>query len=938
MRKTTTTTLRIAIAALAAAAPGSAALCPARVWAQDAPTPAAVQTAKTIDLAAGRLRLTLASGGHLRLLVDGVPVVTDAHLYLVKPGWTGVLLDTDDMMPRLTTSTEGDTRVATAEFENADGYARFRFALRPDDTATVQATYGTKNSQPADVEYAAAYLDANPIAGRPFTATTIEGARAGTVPATAASADQTASRLTPFFHTLRVDSALGPMTVSVQGNTDTTASLNLFDARGGTQSWATRQPIFWLGLGSPPRPVAAGENSVTITYAFGAAPARLPSPDAATTASAITPVAAARVPFVPDRPLIPLPKEVTAVGAPLRLSARNTRIVLPAAPSSEERQAGNEIRSELRTFWGLDVPVVTGDTARRGDIRVGQATVRDGAVPDRPEGYLLTVDADGAAVAGHDPRGVYDGAQTLKQLLRVDAQGVYLKPVIVRDWPTLAWRGVHWFGGPDSWPFHERMIDRIVAPLKYNKMVYEVDYTQWASQPKIWSAPLSTPKPEVKKTVDCARAHFLETIPLVNALGHMEWLFVNGQNRDIVADPTHPYAVDPENPRTYQVLFPLLDEAIALFHPKTLHIGHDEVSLFGTFPKKGSTRSETELLTQSVHTLHDYLAHKGVGTMMWGDMLLHASEGSGGAAYAPSTAVSAARRAGIPKDVLIGDWHYGGAEYPSTSLFHREGFRSVASTWAEPANIHDFAQTAARDGADGLLQTTWAGFTMNLGLVRGDAFPQFVGYLIGAEQAWNGGANDPAALGYSPSDAFLALWDRQPVDRHTHAGFTVDLTAAGNDAAPLSTAQSGERFGGILFQTGGWSIRLAGALNPPGAWPRTVRIPLGGRTVRSLEWLLGTDCITAPGTRAGHITITYADGATVTAPLAYGAQITAFTDTRGGTETQEVASGRSPAGAAVHLRRWSWANPRPTAPVTDVTLTSEDAEAAPILCGLTGVE
>jgi hexosaminidase len=890
--------------------------------------------ANSLNIANGRLRVTLGPNANLRLLVDGIPVITESSFYLVKPGWTGIVLNPADVKPQFTVAKEGDTQIGTAVFENADGYARYRLEVRPDNTLTIKLTYGT-NGAPAQVEYAAGLLNANVIAGCPFQAVTVAGTKNGTVPIAATTADQTASRVTPFFKQMRIGSRLGPMTITVVGNTANTSAINLFDTRKGTQDFAVHHPVFWMGIGAPALNISPGENISTLTLAFGPAPRRTVAP-AITKAVEILNTESAQVPFSPDRPLIPRPKEVENGTTALRLQSGKSRIVIPTDPVAEEKTGSEELRSELATFWGLDVPVVVGNTPEPGDIVLGRAAILRAVVPERPEGYLLQINETGAVLAGNDPRGVYDAVQTAKQLIRVDTAGVYLKSVTIRDWPTLLWRGVHWYGGPNSWPFHQRMIDRIVAPLKYNEMVTQVEYTAWDSQPKLRDY-RSTPKADTKKSLEYARAHFFDPIPLIPSLGHMEWMFLNNQNLDIAADPTHPYSLDPENPHSYDVLFGVMQETIDLFHPKQIAIGHDEVTLVGTFPKPSSKKTITELYGQNVNTIYDWLAKRGIKTMMWGDMMLHATEGSGGAAFAPTLKDAAIRRASVPKDVLIADWHYYGPDYPSIKVLQRDGFGLVASTWYNPTNIQDFARAAAKENAKGLLQTTWAGFTMSLDLVKGESLAQFVAYLIGAEHAWNGGANDFETLGYSPQDAFLTLWDRQPVDRKTHSGFVVDLSGVGN-AESLDKTLSGEKvLGGVCYQTGK-SVWLAGALNGEGVWPSAVTISLGNRKAASLNWLWGTALPTTIGARVANLTVTYVDGKTMDVPLLYGKHLSAFSDRRGSSNTRSVGTGHGASGEPLDLRDWSWQNPRPESAIASVTLTATGTEAAPVLLALTGIE
>jgi DNA-binding response OmpR family regulator len=56
----------------------------------------------------------------------------------------------------------------------------------------------------------------------------------------------------------------------------------------------------------------------------------------------------------------------------------------------------------------------------------------------------------------------------------------------------------------------------------------------------------------------------------VNSLGHCDWMFTNGANLDVATDPVKRYQYDPENPRSYEILFPVMQEALDLFdkiHP-----------------------------------------------------------------------------------------------------------------------------------------------------------------------------------------------------------------------------------------------------------------------------------------------------------------------------------------------------------------------------------
>jgi len=482
---------RILPAAGLAVACTTLACCPPPAQAQD------------LALQNGDLRFVLSGGGNVKLFVSGIPVIRESHLYIVKPGWTGALMNQDQVPGKTSSFEENGVKVGLASYETENAWSRYRYEVHPDRTYRVTVTYGVKGGQPGDVEYAAAYLNANVLRGSRFEAETVEGPREGVVPMFAKSEDQKESLLCPLLRKVRFDTRLGPIDIEVQGSHDAIRAFRLFDARGGKQDWANNNPVFWFGMGAPALPVSDGEQSVTLTFRFGkpAPPGQAP----AVLANQSVLEDSARVPYVPEFPVVPRPKEAKYPDTPVLVTDQSS-IIIPDAPCEEEKAAARELQAELKHFWGVRVPILRAKAAlRERDRRISSARTsivlrRDGepstkallqgawpAAPARAEGYGLLTEGSNALVNGRDGRGVYFGAQTLKQLIRLGPNGgVVLKGARMRDWPTLKMRGVHWFGGPKSVPFHTRMISRIVAPLKMNTMLYQADFTKWDSQPNLW--------------------------------------------------------------------------------------------------------------------------------------------------------------------------------------------------------------------------------------------------------------------------------------------------------------------------------------------------------------------------------------------------------------------------------------------------------------------
>lgn len=910
------------------------------LWLVIAVAAASGAAAQSLDFRAGRMRFTFSPNHKVRLTADGIPIIRESHFYMVNQAWTTAYLNADNVTPTVTSTTVNGVRTGYVTYETADAIAKYKYELGPDETYRVTLNYATKGKT-TQIEWDAAYLNANLLAGMPWSASTVSGARSGTAPLFATSEDQTASQLCPYLYSIHFATNLGPLDISVQGSDSTCSALRLFDARGGKQDWAMRNPIFWLGLGVWDIPKTAAGQTVTMTIRLGAAPARnvVPAFSPAPSVSDASPV---KAPYVPDLPVIPHPKSQAASPLPCRLGT-SVDIVLPTSPSLEEQQAATELKAELAAYWGVTARIVSAATP--GVPAIALSTTTGGNVPPYPEGYYLYVSAEGVSVTGQDGRGVYNGAQTLKQLLRADAGGVYVKPAAIRDWPTLRMRGVHWFGGPNGWLFHKAMFDRIVGPYKLNTMLYECEFGKWDSHPEIWSSERGMTKADMKKTVDYARAHFVEPIPMINSLGHADWMFWNGQHLDLATNPSAPYQYDPENPAVYDILFDVMQEAADLFQPRYFHIGHDEITTGGTFPKPGSTKTATELILADVAKIDDWVRARGMRTMMWGDEFLFYPTEASDAGNATSLSQARTRRNGLPKDIIITDWHYAAAtSFPSVPIWKNGGWDVIGVPWYNWTNIQNLTKAVAQYAGMGMIQSTWAGWSMYPDIVNTSSYPQFVAYLVAAEMAWSGANPLVDNLGYNPDDAFQRAWNRTAVDLKTYTGFVTEM-GGGNapmwswlpGSWPAADFPSGVQvLGGVTFRLGG-PVWLAGGINPAGTWPLSIEIPLGGRTAQEVQFLWGTTWTGEMGSTVATLRATYTDGYVSETPILYGTHVFGFTDTRGGLQTTTAWTGADAAGQKVRVRRWTWTNPRRDMPMTSLKVTSAQSEAAPVILAVTGV-
>jgi N-acetyl-beta-hexosaminidase len=376
------------------------------------------------------------------------------------------------------------------------------------------------------------------------------------------------------------------------------------------------------------------------------------------------------------------------------------------------------------------------------------------------EGYHLSVNTNGLLIQAATAQGAFYGLQTLAQLRTTVAGRPNCPAVEVADWPSLRFRGVHWFPSAAGVAMDERLINNVFSTYKFNTCVIQCEAARWDSHPEI-AMRRGIAKADLRKLVADCRSRFLEPIPLVDVPGHADWMFRHGQHTNLIEDLQTPYACCVRNPQTIQFIEDVMAECLEVFHPQTFHLGFDEITLRGRFPNPDCPychdATATTLMAESAGQLAGWLAARGVATMIWGDMLLAPGEAAD-ATNARTVAEARERRAAIAKNITIADWHYvWNADRTSLDILQQAGFHTIASTWEEPVNIYRFSQAAVASGSEGLLQTTWAGFFPDERDLQRE-IDQYAAYIIAADYAWSGRADPPARLGYEARAVFLKAY------------------------------------------------------------------------------------------------------------------------------------------------------------------------------------
>ena len=635
--------------------------------------------------------------------------------------------------------------------------------------------------------------------------------------------------------------------------------------------------------------------------------------------------------------LIPAPQQVKLEAGALPLEGLSIAVL-----SSDERLswAARDVNLELSNR-GLKALPLTGSGKQ---IRIGTLTdavlakeaQTRGLTPDKPEGYALWVDATGAGVVGFDALGAYRGAQTLRQL--VSSTG--LRFAAVKDAPALQTRVAMIYLDAYSKGVNDFLIP-MLARLKFSHVLVMTNYVRWDASKPMWH-PNGATKDEAKRVAELVRTNGMKAIPLLETPGHAQWFFYGGANRDLMQDPlvTDPYAYDTLNPRTFEIILPILKEIVDVFKPEFVHIGHDEVAApdRGRFPGRpdGQTLGLEKLFANHAVKLHDYLATLGVGTMIWHDVAL-------------STAYRDKILPALPKDIVICAWHYSPAsDYPTLADAQSQGFRVIGSSWFAPGNPEAMAKAALRVNAFGAMQTRWSGYFGNQTMIEGQT-EQGVAYVNAGSAFWN-----PSAAAVTPLEAASRYRDAyRPAKLSAVAGRTVDLTSAvtrslsdpdekgwigrGPNIDLSSLPVGSTRLGGYAFNVSG-AVMLKGARAGADTLPETVTLEIGS-TAASIAFLQTSGWLsplTSPRTKIGAYKINYSDGTSATQALEYGRQITAWTDTVIKTLTLEpVWRGRTKENLEVGVSVFVWQNPNPAKTIQSIEFSSAGLQSNPVLIGMT---
>lgn len=348
-------------------------------------------------------------------------------------------------------------------------------------------------------------------------------------------------------------------------------------------------------------------------------------------------------------PIIPAP--VTLIQQPGHFTFNDQTVLV----------AGSGLK-KVATFAKTCLPVHDGSATKNAVV-----LKIDKSLKLNDEGYRLIIDEESVEIQGKTEAGVFYGLQSLRQLMPTEAwkgaKSFDVPSVIIEDQPRFKWRGAMLDTGRNFMPkeFIKKFIDTL-ALHKMNSFHWHLTEDQgWRLEikkyPKLTEVGSKRSKTmlryspaefdntpyggfytqeDAKEIVKYAAERFVNVVPEIEMPGHSQAAVAaypelgnTGQQLEVATTwGVIKHVYNPEE-KTIAFLKDVLDEVMAIFPSKFIHIGGDECPKdeWKASPrvqqliKERGLKDEHEMQSWFVRQIDAYLASKGRRLIGWDEIL-----------------------------------------------------------------------------------------------------------------------------------------------------------------------------------------------------------------------------------------------------------------------------------------------------------------------------
>jgi len=445
--------------------------------------------------------------------------------------------------------------------------------------------------------------------------------------------------------------------------------------------------------------------------------------------------------------ILPAPREVRTAGGKLTIKATSTILI----SNSEDRLAAETLQEEVRDRAGIKLAIenVTAAPKTTGHISLGRLTDRGlrsylesqgihAGEELGDQGYVIRISDAGVLVAGRTAQGLFYGVQTLRQLLHQEGKGLVVPALVIRDWPSMQWRGVSddISRGPILTLDYLKYQIKTLAEYKINLLGFNMEHVFDFQNQSLVPPPGAALTPaEIKEIVAYAGKYFITILPEQQAFGHLHQ-FLKYEIYSDLAETPHGHVLTPTNPQTYALIRQVYGEVVPLFPGPFFHIGADETFELG----KGRTQALADseglgrVYLEHLQKVFDIMQPYHKQLMFWGDIAVK---------YPELLTI-------LPKEMIAVPWDYDPKPNFENIItpYTNAGLRVVVApgtgNWraiwpnldSAFINIRNFVRDGQKHQAIGALNTIWHDDGETLTDMTWPAL------VFGASASWQPGESD----------------------------------------------------------------------------------------------------------------------------------------------------------------------------------------------------
>ena len=363
------------------------------------------------------------------------------------------------------------------------------------------------------------------------------------------------------------------------------------------------------------------------------------------------------------------------------------------------------------------------------------------------QGYALVISTDGVTLAARTVAGLRYAVTTLAQIA---SDRTLLPGMIIRDWPSLRYRGAQQDISRGQVPTPETMkrLADVLAEGKMNEMELYIEHVfKYKAFPDI-SPPEGFAREESKDLAAHAARAGVEVHPLLQGLGHSYFILKKPQYQHLRIGPCEktPWIMtfDIRKPEAVQMVTTMIDELCETFPGELFNIDITEIDIDGLQASGLPLDQVTNLVYDYVLKLNEAVKKHGRRLMITQGPLDSQGHLAG---MGPKLDT-------LPKDIIIGSYYCAGGPYQPAwekdfPRLHEKGFDFFAQAWIyshvwltpwvnKAAEFSDLeVSRGLKHGAMGSITTDW-GDAGHFHFVGEEWLP----FLYHGASAWTGAQVD----------------------------------------------------------------------------------------------------------------------------------------------------------------------------------------------------